>query len=936
MPSYLSQEFGDIDSETISVGGAFYSVSSNISVEGTIFDGNSAELFGAAITVENSNISFTQCHFMNNKAGNNTAVYPTGFGMIFSYGSYLFVDGSKFTDNNVAVGGALFVYYSILYITNSSFYNNIATQYGGVIGAKLSSCHIVNSSFSNNSVFQYGGVIAAWLSTFSFSNSSFTSNGAINIGDFTNNNIAQYGGIMRSSFHITNSTFADNSAGSYGGVMASWTSSFMIFHNTFTNNSAGSFGGVMASFGSSVEVAVSTFVNNNAASYGGVLFTQSNSSIDVINSTFIDNTATRHGGAVYSRVSFFNITGSTFINNSACEDGGVMAVSSSTFNIVVNNSFANNSAGKYGGVIQADRSSFFNITSSAFYDNNAQYGGVISMFNSSLIVDHSRFSYNSAQLYGGIMCTFQGSSWILSSIFDHNSGSLYIFNSYLCFFGFTSFENCTEPPNKGPIGDILIYQEGGAITSFLSYIYFMERANLLNNKARNGGAMLATESAIIIYDDSEVILAYNRAINGSGGGISLYQSSLSVYIYGNCSISHSFAVQGRGIHASSSFITVYQQGYLELINNTAENGGGIYLEKNSELYLVKYSEPTDKAENSMAFSANNATYGGAVFVADDTITGSCLPMVECFFQTLAIYLQSLLGRDLNTVNIIFSKNIAEYGSSLYGGLLDRCIPSPLAEVYHKHSIIKSGIAYLGNISNITLDTVSSPPVRVCYCNSEGQPDCEYQLPTIRVKRGETFTMSLVAVDQVNHSIGASIIASTDGGLGEGQQNQEVERTCTDLMFNVFSSADLETVTLFADGPCGNSPLSMRQIDIQFLNCTCPIGFEPSSRKTITCECNCDSKIFPYITTGNATINSLLRMKTNSWISYTNDTHPPGYIIYPFCPVGYCHPPNINVQLNLNIPDGADAQCAYNRTGVLCYVIATYEFLEDKIHYLSIF
>jgi hypothetical protein len=62
----------------------------------------------------------------------------------------------------------------------------------------------------------------------------------------------------------------------------------------------------------------------------------------------------------------------------------------------------------------------------------------------------------------------------------------------------------------------------------------------------------------------------------------------------------------------------------------------------------------------------------------------------------------------------------------------------------------------------------------------------YQLPTIKIKKGEAFTMPLVGVDQVNHSIDASIISSLssqDGGFSEGQQSQSVGKNCT---FNVFS------------------------------------------------------------------------------------------------------------------------------------------------------
>ena len=96
------------------------------------------------------------------------------------------------------------------------------------------------------------------------------------------------------------------------------------------------------------------------------------------------------------------------------------------------------------------------------------------------------------------------------------------------------------------------------------------------------------------------------------------------------------------------------------------------------------------------------------------------------------------------------------------------------------------------------------------------------------------TVLLVAVDQVNHSVNAEIISSLssqDGGFDEGQQTQSVGRNCSNVMFNVFSPHDLETINLFADGPCGSAMLSTRHLHIQFTDCTCPIGFEPLDSET---------------------------------------------------------------------------------------------------------
>ena len=380
-------------------------------------------------------------------------------------------------------------------------------------------------------------------------------------------------------------------------------------------------------------------------------------------------------------------------------------------------------------------------------------------------------------------------------------------------------------------------------------------------------------------------------------------------------------MRGGGIHATSSTIAVYTPGTLQIIDNYAEFGGGMYLKINSKLYVLK-TELSSRCF--MYFIGNHANYGGTVYVADDTNSGTCSNDNECFIQTLALYqLEKINDINLDTSNILFSENTATVqGSNLFGGLLDRCIPSPFAKVYLKRRIHYSGVNYLQNISNANINSISSQPVRVCFCNSEHKPDCSYQLPTITVKKGEAFNVSVVAVDQVNNTVDANIttsISSSEGGFGEGQQTQSVRRNCTDLTYNVFSPHDFETINLFADGPCGSAALSASHVTIKFTACTCPVGFQPlyNSNSSTRCECVCDSKLSPFVTHCDDTTSSVFRVGTNSWISNVNDTDPPGYIIYQNCPFDYCQPLTKNVSINFNLPNGTDTQCAYNRTGVLC-------------------
>ena len=705
------------------------------------------------------------------------------------------------------------------------------------------------------------------------------SNVSIVSSKFTDNR-AEIGGALfahNSSLHVVGSTYSYNKA-SFAGAMITSESSININNNSFCGNIAEVRGVVVIAYRDSFSISGATFIYNSAGHFDGVMGTYE-SSISIGNSIFSHNSAKECCGAIYALNGLFIIKNSTFTNDSAAR-GGVMLTSDSSVNIT-SSTFTSNSAGHSGGVEWANTSSF-NIIGSSFYANKA----------------------NS---YGGIIVITESSTHIANGTFDYNTGSLSIFNSHLTFSGYTRLENCAEKSNK----------TAEAITSVQSTLIFTGVSSLFNNQARRGGAILAIESKIIMY--GETTIANNTATVSSGGGISLQQSDLEVR--GNCIISGNDAVRGGGIHATSSTVAVYQPWTLQFINNGAKNGSGLYLEANAKLHVLK---PTYFEHNILMFQDNHANYGGAIYVADDTNAGACSPDNECFIQTLALYQIIYVGID-ELINTLFSGNTAsEQGTNIFGGLLDRCIPSPFAEVYRRFRedppSYYSGVNYLGDITNITtLDTISSLPVRVCFCKSESEPDCSYQPPTIKVKKGEAFTMPLVAVDQVNHSADANIISSLssqDGGFSEGQQTQSVGKNCSNVTFNVFSPHNSEIINLFADGPCGSSTLSTRHLYIEFSECTCPVGFQPLDSDT-RCGCDCDSKLSPHITSCNSSTKSLVRVNTNSWITHINDTDPPGYIIYSNCPLDYCRPPTENVSMNLNLPDGSDAQCAYNRSGVLC-------------------
>ena len=72
-----------------------------------------------------------------------------------------------------------------------------------------------------------------------------------------------------------------------------------------------------------------------------------------------------------------------------------------------------------------------------------------------------------------------------------------------------------------------------------------------------------------------------------------------------------------------------------------------------------------------------------------------------------------------------------------------------------------------------------------------------------------------------------------------------------------------------------------------------------------------------LTSCNYTRETITKKGTTAWISHLNVDNTSDYLIYPYCPMDYCLPPDATVEINLNIPNGADAQCAHNHSGILC-------------------
>lgn len=728
---------------------------------------------------------------------------------------------------------------------------------------------------------------------------------------------------------------------------------------TFENCSFVKSGGVNISNQSNISFLETNF-EENTAKYGGAIASYSGSVVSISKCNFSSNSAINYGGAIYALDSdLISITGSRFTNNLAPSQGGALHMGHAA--VVINDSefYCNSANLGLGGAVYIWSLHSLSIGTSWFCGNSAFRGSDLRIYwqlSTSITVTITNCSFTKHRVCT-MVCPDHGisrSGADSEAVFLTDTTTLFNSTEFSGIGGSLAAATvllddntcCTDDVNNS-MWDMdhsynSMFKVRGAITSFQSDVLFYGKCTFYNNYAQDGGALNAVESKV--HTHGEVLMKGNMA-NNSGGGIYLYQSELNCH--GNSTLklkNNTACMKGGGIYAISSSIKVVHDGHHKSTvifkRNRAMMGGGIYLEASAKLYVLK-SNNKHRSTASLQFKENSAKEGGAIYV-NDTNPVLCQRLLdefqsdstECFVQvfTLQPKLQVESEDNARGLNIEFTNNFAQSGHALFGGLLDRCTVSQFANVNtvrDYRQISSNGVKYFTDITNInvnssgssSLQLISSKAVRVCFC-SENVPDCSYQPAPMTVRKGTTITVTLVAVDQVNHTIPNSTIRTAlpnyetrETYLDRGERYQNTSDGCTDLKYNISTYRESETLVFSAKGPCWDAALSVRSLRINFKPCRCPVGFESYSE---LCQCECASCISTYITNCDPKTETVMR-RSNIWLTYVNNSESDSscnYLIYHHCPLDYCASPN-KTQINMNVENGADAQCANYHSGTLC-------------------
>ena len=359
----------------------------------------------------------------------------------------------------------------------------------------------------------------------------------------------------------------------------------------------------------------------------------------------------------------------------------------------------------------------------------------------------------------------------------------------------------------------------------------------------------------------------------------------------------------------SSVITL--AGSVSFFNNSGIRGGAI------TLHLSTLNLATGA---SVSFINNSAQEtGGAIHVEPDITR---MPEPKCFYQ-----------RDIycnNTVTLYFMNNSAKIGGdNVYGASLAFCQD----DTYDENC----------PISTTLLDTressVSSDPIYVCICDSEGRPQCtnsSFINMSKNVYPSEKFTLLVTVVGaDYGMTIGnvyANLFLASSGGapapvLEQGfQYSQLIDNiSCQELTYSIYTEYTVQhSVVMYLTAQYTNNPRHLADQECRKLNryllnskcryspiyinvtiLPCPLGFLKSPSR---CDCYpplIEKGVQCSITNGTGYFiwNDAL------WISINER----GIVYTENCPLRHCTITNKMIDLIAN----PNSQCAFNRAGRLC-------------------
>ena len=279
-------------------GGAILTSGHDITLTDNIITGNVAVNHGGAIYVGANSSGTTTINGGSINANSVSSVESgNGYGGAIFTASDLVIDGTGFNNNSAGIGGgAIYIQGSAgsnnhaeLNITDATFTNNTVTGgynqagsyqsgYGGAIRGAYVDIDIKDTPLSNNTADAYGGVMFV-------AGANIDLDGCTVEGNKSNRGpagaiYAQKQGSDLADITVNDSTFSNNTARTNGGAIYLASGTSWTVHNTLTTTN-------------------SEFTNNKANSNGGAIYVVNYNEFSATDTLIAENSAGKIGGGIY-------------------------------------------------------------------------------------------------------------------------------------------------------------------------------------------------------------------------------------------------------------------------------------------------------------------------------------------------------------------------------------------------------------------------------------------------------------------------------------------------------------------------------------------------------------------------------------------------------------------------------------------------------------
>ena len=531
------------------------------------------------------------------------------------------------------------------------------------------------------------------------------------------------------------------------------------------------------------------------------------------------------------------------------------------------------------------------INSRFLYNWVNRNGGALLVYGVDLEVSGSEFIGNSAKFGGAIYSTsyFVAENTTFKRNYANESGGAIYMENYSA-----KMSNCHFEYNSGK-------RSGGAIflsiNFFPQYITSIINSTFTFNRAIYGGAVYCASDVDDQQRSTVIMRNGNSTFNSAHSGGFIYLLRFNLHLDQTFLVKNNTAFSNGGaILADNSYINI--DGSFTVAYNKASNkGGALYLGNYSKImlnqFLGRYRIIEIRFDSNMVTSPHGQ--GGAIYIEDRDCKTITHPDHECFVFN---YLETE-----SKEYFLFTNNVANQGSVLYGGLLDRCLPPEGFQDTHFR-----GIDMFKRISEYEQGSlqITSDPIKVCTFNVDIlEPDCNKQVLNVTKMKGGIISIPLVVLDQNDIPVKAIVRAGyreLTADLGKGESRKEIANQWGMFQYHVFTTHSSAILIMEPEGICRGSPLSSLTIHISIIPCS--PGFEEREDR-----CICDRRLSRYLNI------SACYLETHSiervgpiWLRYDEE-----YLkMHTNCPLDYCLVMNDIIRIAQ-----PDQQCANERSGILC-------------------